>query len=182
MARERCLLKRRTLDDFSAAKPGPSLIDKHSKDISSKAHNVQGWLGSSNSHNSWKKKTDEKAQVSSQGVRSRDVCGMSDSQHVTQLGLPTARKRRVQAQVFFLLAKLPQNFCLRSMVKLMCCQFTTFKTIELFISFWPKWFLVFYFDTVQWLARVLLAKTAALDQTITETGRKGQKCNKWRRL
>lgn len=75
MARERCLLKRRTLDD------------------------VQGCPGSSNSQNS--QKTDEKAQVSSQGVQIRDVCGVSDSQHVTQLGLPTARKRRVQAQVFF---------------------------------------------------------------------------------
>ncbi|KAJ0082541.1 hypothetical protein Patl1_09835 [Pistacia atlantica] len=97
MARERCLLKRRTLDDVSAAKPGPLQIDKNSKGISSKAHNVQGRLVSSNSHNS-QKNTDEMAQVSSQGVQIRDVCGVSDSQHVTQLGLPTARKRRVQAQ------------------------------------------------------------------------------------
>ncbi|KAK2644605.1 hypothetical protein Ddye_019800 [Dipteronia dyeriana] len=94
-ARERCLVKLRMYDDPTAAKPRASLIDKYSNGIISSSPNVQGWMDSFNiQHN----KADTKAFISSQGVRIRDPSGGSDSQYVTQSGLNTASKRRINAQ------------------------------------------------------------------------------------
>ncbi|KAL5773178.1 hypothetical protein ACOSQ2_013102 [Xanthoceras sorbifolium] len=94
-ARERCLVKLRMYDDSTAAKPGPSLIDKYSNAIISCARNVQGRMDSFNiPHN----RAGVKSLISSQGVRIMDPPGGSDSQYVAQSGLSTEKKRRVNTQ------------------------------------------------------------------------------------
>ncbi|KAH9749724.1 E3 ubiquitin-protein ligase COP1 [Citrus sinensis] len=45
------------------------------------------------------KKTDEKAQISSQGLLMKDACGGPDSPYASQSGLTAARKQRVRAQL-----------------------------------------------------------------------------------
>lgn len=95
-ARGRCLAKLRTFDDFTAVKPFPSLVDRHSSGIISKARNIQGWIGSSDAQS---KKTDEKAQICSQGLQMKDAYGGPDSQYPSQSGHTTARKQRVHAQL-----------------------------------------------------------------------------------
>ncbi|XWS19349.1 hypothetical protein CRYUN_Cryun31cG0007800 [Craigia yunnanensis] len=93
-AKERWSVKQRMLvDDSFAAKTLPLLIDKHNKGITTGAHNLLDWMGSASSLN----KVDVKAQVSSQGFRSKDAGG-SDSAYDTNSGLAVARKRWVHAQ------------------------------------------------------------------------------------
>ncbi|OMO76872.1 hypothetical protein CCACVL1_15331 [Corchorus capsularis] len=93
-AKERCSVKLRMLvDDSFAAKTFPSLVDKNSNGKFG-ARNLQGWMGSASSQN----KVDVKAQASSQGFRSKDAYGGSDSAYDTNSGLAVARKRRVHAQ------------------------------------------------------------------------------------
>ncbi|XVE51040.1 hypothetical protein DITRI_Ditri02bG0006500 [Diplodiscus trichospermus] len=94
-AKERCSTKQRMLvDDSFAAKTLPSLVDKHNNGITTGARNFQGRMGSTSSQN----KVDIKAQGSSQGFRSKDAHGGSNSAYDTNSGLAVARKRRVHAQ------------------------------------------------------------------------------------
>ncbi|GMP73326.1 hypothetical protein CsSME_00031111 [Camellia sinensis var. sinensis] len=97
-AKERYSVKlRMLLDDPSATKAWPSLMDRRRCGIlSSIPPSPQGlcWMNEGNSQN---RKVDGKALVSSQMVQRKDSYSGSDS-HVTQSGLAVARKRRVHAQ------------------------------------------------------------------------------------
>ncbi|KAI8002007.1 E3 ubiquitin-protein ligase COP1 [Camellia lanceoleosa] len=97
-AKERYSVKlRMLLDDPSAMKAWPSLMDRRRCGIlSSIPPSPQGqcWMNEGNSQN---RKVDGKALVSSQMVQRKDSYSGSDS-HVTQSGLAVARKRRVHAQ------------------------------------------------------------------------------------
>ncbi|KAF5944227.1 hypothetical protein HYC85_018304 [Camellia sinensis] len=97
-AKERYSVKlRMLLDDPSATKAWPSLMDRRRCGIVSSIHpSPQGlcWMNEGNSQN---RKVDGKALVSSQMVQRKDSYSGSDS-HVTQSGLAVARKRRVHAQ------------------------------------------------------------------------------------
>ncbi|KAK8330541.1 hypothetical protein V6Z12_A10G011800 [Gossypium hirsutum] len=94
-AKERCSMNLRMLvDDFSAEKPLPSLIDQYNNGAISGGRNSQGWIGSARSQT----KVSLKDQVNSPGFRSKDAnCG-SDSTCNTNSGLTAARKRRIHAQ------------------------------------------------------------------------------------
>ncbi|XVF87805.1 hypothetical protein PTKIN_Ptkin18bG0150400 [Pterospermum kingtungense] len=94
-AKDRCPMKLRMLvDDSFPAKTLPALIDKHNNGVTTGAHNLQGWMSLANTRN----KVDVKAQASSQGFRSKDAYGGSDSAYDTNSGLSAARKRRVHSQ------------------------------------------------------------------------------------
>ncbi|XP_028109231.1 E3 ubiquitin-protein ligase COP1-like isoform X3 [Camellia sinensis] len=97
-AKERYSVKlRMLLDDPSATKAWPSLMDRRRCGIlSSIPPSPQGlcWMNEGNSQN---RKVDGKALVSSQMVQRKDSYSGPDS-HVTQSGLAVARKRRVHAQ------------------------------------------------------------------------------------
>ncbi|THG10935.1 hypothetical protein TEA_016494 [Camellia sinensis var. sinensis] len=97
-AKERYSVKlRMLLDDPSATKAWPSLMDRRRCVIlSSIPPSPQGqcWM---NEGNSQSRKVDGKALISSQMVQRKDFYSGSDS-HVTQSGLAVARKRRVHAQ------------------------------------------------------------------------------------
>ncbi|TYJ12878.1 hypothetical protein E1A91_A10G011000v1 [Gossypium mustelinum] len=94
-AKERCSMNLRMLvDDFSAEKPLPSLIDQYNNGAISGGRNSQGWIGSARSQT----KVSLKDQANSPGFRSKDAnCG-SDSTCNTNSGLTAARKRRIHAQ------------------------------------------------------------------------------------
>ncbi|XP_043689265.1 E3 ubiquitin-protein ligase COP1-like [Telopea speciosissima] len=97
-ATERYSVKLRMLhDDPMATKAWPSSMDKHGSGLVSSARSAQGGMSSGNFQN---KKTDVKAQVSSQGLQRKDAfISASDPQNVvTHSGLAVARKRRVHAQ------------------------------------------------------------------------------------
>ncbi|KAL7242938.1 hypothetical protein ACSBR1_015359 [Camellia fascicularis] len=97
-AKERYSVKlRMLLDDPSATKAWPSLMDRRRCGIlSSIPPSPQGqcWMNEGNSQN---RKVDGKVLVSSQMVQRKDSYSGSDS-HVTQSGLAVARKRMVHAQ------------------------------------------------------------------------------------
>ncbi|KAG4123963.1 hypothetical protein ERO13_D10G010200v2 [Gossypium hirsutum] len=92
-AKERCSMNLRMLvDDFSAEKPLPSLIDQYNNGAITGGRNSQGWIGSARSQSR------VSYQANSPGFRSKDANGGSDSTCNTDSGLTVARKRRIHAQ------------------------------------------------------------------------------------
>ncbi|KAL6988690.1 RING-type E3 ubiquitin transferase [Sarracenia purpurea var. burkii] len=97
-AKERYTVKLRMLvDDPSAIKAWPSLIERQSCGIISSLPSTQGpcWMNAGISKN---RKDDVKPPVSSEMVKRKDSHGRSDSQLATQSGLELAREKRVLSQ------------------------------------------------------------------------------------
>ncbi|KAL6990711.1 coatomer subunit alpha, variant 2 [Sarracenia purpurea var. burkii] len=97
-AKERYTVQLRMLvDDPSAIKAWPSLIERQSCGIISSLPSTQGpcWMNAGISKN---RIDDVKPPVSSEMVKRKDSHGRSDSQHATQLGLEIAREKRVLSQ------------------------------------------------------------------------------------
>lgn len=93
-------MKLRMLEDVpTAMKPRLSSFDKNSSGLISNSHSAHGGMAAGNYLN---KKADGKAQGSFRGIHRKDALSGSESQNINQSGLAVLRKKRILAQVCYL--------------------------------------------------------------------------------